>query len=122
MWPFKKHPKPPAAAQPQTISFSQVDITERFGDNRSLGSDEWIETVPLNKSVPDPQSQGLPPADAGAEETYRVADRLSHLRESIPVPSDGVYCPICHVANVTLTRLRTPCPRCGRPLLKFGWD
>jgi hypothetical protein len=41
------------------------------------------------------------------------------LRELIP--SAGVYCPVCHIANVDLGRLRTPCPQCGRPLLKFGW-
>jgi len=122
MWPFRKKQKPAAAAPSQQMSFSQVDITKSFGDNRSLGPDDWIATVPLNAEVPNPQTQGLPPYGAGKEDTYRVADRLSRLREMIPVPSDGVYCPICHLANVTLTRLRTPCPKCGRPLLKFGWD
>ena len=122
MWPFNKKQKASVAVPPQQISFSQVDITEGFGDNLSLGPDDWVGTVPLNVKVPDPQSQGLPALDAAADETYLVADRLSRLRESIPVPGDGVYCPICHRANVTLARLRTPCPRCSRPLLKFGWD
>lgn len=106
----------------EPISFSQLDITERFGDDQRLSPDEWIETTPLNASIPDPQGMGLPPPGATAEEVYRVADRLSTLRESIPDPNDGVYCPVCHIANVDLGRLRTPCPRCGRPLLKFGWD
>jgi hypothetical protein len=57
-----------------------------------------------------------------ADEIYRVASRLSALRESIPIPNDGVYCPVCHIANIDLGRLRTPCPQCGRALLKFGWD
>jgi hypothetical protein len=65
---------------------------------------------------------GLPPPGADADEVYRVADRLSALRESVPIPNDGVYCPVCHIANGDLQRLRMPCPQCGRPLLKFGWD
>lgn len=65
---------------------------------------------------------GLPPVGADADEVYEVAAKLSALRESFPVRDDGVYCPVCHVANVDLGRLQTPCPRCGRPLLKFGWD
>jgi hypothetical protein len=65
---------------------------------------------------------GLPPAGAGADEVYRVASKLSELRESIPIPNDGVYCPVCHIANVDLGRLRKPCRKCGRALLKFGWD
>jgi hypothetical protein len=119
---FQQEAESPRCCASQQISFSQVDITDRFGDNLSLGPDDWVDTVPLNVRVPDPQSQGLPPLDAAAEETYSAAERLSRLRESLPLPSDGVYCPICHKANVTPARLRTPCPNCGRPLLKFGWD
>lgn len=107
---------------PGPISFSQVDITQRFGDNRGLGPDDWIATTPLNATVDEPASVGLPPVGANAEGIYRVANRLSALRESFPLLDDGVYCPVCHIANVDLRRLRTPCPRCGRPLLKFGWD
>jgi hypothetical protein len=106
---------------PKTISFSQLDITERFDDNESLHADEWITTTPLNERIEDPESSGLPSRDADSEEVYRVACTLSKLRESIPIPSDGVYCPICHIANVDLAKLGTPCPKCGRELLKFGW-
>jgi hypothetical protein len=125
MWPFKKKAEAPEAPQPvpaNQISFSQVDTTERFGDNLSLAADEWITTSPLNAMVGDPQSAGLPPVGAGDDEVYRVAERLSRIRESMPLPDDGVYCPVCHIATVTLARLRTPCPKCGRELLKFGWD
>lgn len=102
--------------------YSQVDITESFGDDQRLGPDEWITTVPLSASTKDPESMGLPPAGASPDEAYRIASKLSELRESIAIPNDGVYCPVCHLANVNLARLRTPCPQCGRPLLKFGWD
>lgn len=118
MWPFRKKQKTPVPA----MMYSQVDTTEAFGDDQRLGLDEWIATVPLNATTVDPESMGLPPVGAGAEEVHRVASKLSTLRESIPVPNDGVYCPVCHIANMDLGRLRTPCPKCGRPLLKFGWD
>ena len=106
---------------PNAISFSQLDITEGFDDNESLGADDWITTTPLNATIEAPESSGLPSRDADSDEVYRVASTLSELRESIPIPNDGVYCPICHIANVDLGRLRTPCPKCGRGLLKFGW-
>ena len=105
----------------ETISFSQLDITERFDDNARLGKDEWISTVPLNSTIPNPESAGLPSLHADSEEVYGVASKMSALRESIPIPNDGVYYPICHIANVDLGKLRTPCPKCGRELLKFGW-
>lgn len=104
------------------ISYSQADITKAFGDNDHLGPDEWITTMPLNATTKNPESMGLPPAGAGADEVYRVASMLSELRESFPIPNDGVYCPVCHIANVDLRKLGTPCPQCGRGLLKFGWD
>jgi hypothetical protein len=124
MWPFKKQEKPKETetAEPKKILVSQLDITERFDDNKGLGPDEWIETIPMNSMVPDPQAMGLPPIGTDEKETYRIASSLSSLREALPIPGDGVYCPICHIANVDLRRLRTPCPRCGRELLKFGWD
>jgi len=122
MWPFKKKQAASPSPPPNQISYSQLDITEKFGDHLSLGADDWIETTPLNASTPSPQAHGLPAVGETAEVVYRAADRLSALRESIPIPSDGVYCPVCHIANVTLSRLRTPCPKCNRPLLKFGWD
>lgn len=107
---------------PGKISFSQLDITEEFGDDQRLSKDDWIATTPLNARIPDPQTSGLPSPDVDPEEVYRIATEMSALRESIPVPNDGVYCPICHIANVDLQKLKTPCPQCGRALLKFGWD
>ncbi len=106
----------------ERFSYSQVDFTEGFGDNERLGPNDWISTRPLNSDIDDPESMGLPPIGADPNEVYRVASELSALRESIPVPNDGVYCPICHIASVDLGKLRTPCPKCGRDLLKFGWD
>ena len=105
---------------PGEISFSQLDITEKFDDHLRLKPEDWISTIPLNKSVPN--GKGLPPTTASDEEVYKAAARLSELREFIAIPSDGVYCPVCHIANVQLAKLRTPCPKCGRALLKFGWD
>src|SRR5262245_50356745 len=71
----------------ETISFSQLDITERFGDNQRLGKDEWISTTPLNSTIPNPELAGLPSPGADSEEVYRVASKLSALRESIPIGS-----------------------------------
>ncbi len=107
--------------EPGEIYYSQLDITERFDDYLRLKPDDWIQTFPLNKSVPN--GKGLPPIDASADEVHKAAERLSNIRESIfSIPNDGVYCPVCHIANTQLSKLRTPCPKCGRPLLKFGWD
>lgn len=123
MWPFKKKQKiNPENVAPQQLSYSQVDTTESFNDNLHLQPDEWIETIPLNKMERNPESMGLPPVNANAEEVYSIASKLSRIRESFPVPDDGVYCPICHIANTNLLKLRTPCPKCGRDLLKFGWS
>lgn len=122
MWPFKKKSKNPEPFPAGALSYSQLDITETFDDNLRLTEDDWVTTVPLNEQVADPQSQGLPPRGANHDVVYAIADRLSNLRESIQIANDGVYCPTCHVANTTLAKLRTPCPKCGRPLLKFGWD
>jgi hypothetical protein len=122
MWPFKKKAASPKENASQPMSFSQLDLTERFEDNLSLGPNDWIETSPLNARIKNPESMGLPPLGATEEETYRVADRLSRIRESFPIARDGVYCPICHIANTQLSLLRSPCPKCGRQLLKFGWD
>lgn len=106
---------------PHAIGFSQLDIIERLDDDQTLGVDDWITTIPLNSRVPDPVSSGLPSLDADTEMVYRTALTMSELRESVPITGDGVYCPICHIANVDLAKLRTPCPKCGRGLLKFGW-
>ena len=122
MWPFKKKRKPETLVSADEISYTQLDITESFGDNERLKPDDWISTVPLNKADPNAQARGLPSAEAGDDEVHAIATRLSKIRESISIPNDGVYCPVCHVANTQLSRLRTPCPKCGRALLKFGWD
>lgn len=125
MWPFKKKQATsdqPEKFPPGAISFSQVDTTERFGDNLRLKPHEWIATIPLNSITQNPDQMGLPTVDASEEEVFRIASRLSQMRESIPIPSDGVYCPVCHIANIDIAKLRTPCPQCSRELLKFGWD
>src|SRR5580704_4193452 len=111
-------------AQPFTgsIQHSQVDLTERFGDDQRLGPDDWIETTPINRLDPDPESVGLPSLAAADEEVYRIAAAMSAIRESLPLARDGVYCPICHIANIDRGKLRTPCPKCDRALLQFGWD
>jgi hypothetical protein len=105
---------------PGELSYSQLDITERFDDHLHLKPEDWISTVPLNKSVPN--GKGLPPISASDEEVYQAAASMSELREAISIPSDGVYCPVCHIANTQLAKLHAPCPKCGRALLKFGWD
>ena len=112
----------PASLDPSTFRYSQVDITESFGDNLKLTSDQWIETSPLNKMTQNPEKQGLPAISATPDEIYRVATSMSQIREQITIPSDGVYCPVCNRANVDISKLHKPCPKCGRPLLKFGWD
>ena len=109
-------------APTQEIQYCQLDITEAFGDNERLKPDEWITTIPLNATIPNGQASGLPPNDAQEDVVYAVAEKMSRIRESIPVANDGIYCPICHIANTQIEKLRTPCPKCGRPLLKFGWD
>ena len=117
----KKKPQP-ASLDPSSIRYSQVDITESFGDNLKLTPDQWIETSPLNKMTPNPEKQGLPAINATPDEIYIVAAAMSQMREQVPIPSDGVYCPVCNRANVDILKLHKPCPKCGRPLLKFGWD
>ena len=123
MWPFKrKKIDPPVEyVNPQELSFSQLDVTEGFDDDLRLTPEDWLTTIPLNIQVENPESSSLPPVGATDEETYRIADGLSRIRESLDLPDDGVYCPICHVANTQISHLRTPCPKCGRALLKFGW-
>jgi hypothetical protein len=107
---------------PRKLSYSQLDITESFGDNERLGPDDWVSTIALNTKVPDPVDAGLPSPSATEDEVYMAGAQMSALREQIPGLSDGVYCPICHIANTQISRLKAPCPKCNRPLLKFGWD
>ncbi len=107
---------------PETIGYSQLDITENFGGNLHLKPDDWIKTLSLNANHPNPESVGLPSKDADVNQIYSIASSLSQLRESMEIPDDGVYCPVCHIANTQLSKLHTPCPECARELLKFGWD
>ena len=98
MWPFSKKGKAPVDA----MYYSQVDITEAFGDDQRLGPDEWIATTPLNATTKNPESMGLPPGGAGADEVYRVASKLSELRESIPIPAGGIGgAPIATIVSPT---------------------
>ena len=118
--PAPNHEPTVQTMDPNEISYSQLDITERFDDHLHLKPEDWIATVPLNKS--SPSAEELPPVDATADEIYEAGARLSQIREVFEVPSDGVYCPVCDIANTQLAKLRSPCPKCRRPLLKFGWD
>lgn len=111
---------------PRELWFTQTDVTKSSVNNLSLGPNDWIQTTPINASVPEERRpRGLPPLDATEDQIYRIADRGSRLRESIrrsdPLSGEGVYCPICHIANTQLSLLRKPCPRCGRELLLFDW-
>ncbi len=119
MWPFNKKQR---SVSQNNLRYTQVDITEHFGDNLNLGPEEWIETKSIYLDFPNPEASGLPSKDASPEKIYEIASTLSSLREEIVIPTDGVYCPICHIANTQLQRLHSPCPKCGRELLKFGWD
>ena len=103
------------------IKYTQVDITESFDDNLRHKLNEWIKTIPLNLTTSDPELRGLPSKDASAKEVYKIASSLSKLREGFPFQDDGVYCPICNIANIDINNLHTPCPKCGRNLLRFGW-
>lgn len=106
---------------PQSLSYSQVDISEAIDDHLRLEAEDWITTIPINGMIDNPEAQGLPPLAADAEETYRIASKLSQIRESFETENDGVYCPICHIANNDRGKLQTPCPKCGWELLQFGW-
>lgn len=107
-----------------SLRCTQLDITERFNDDKQLGPEDWIETFPMNRGISDPNAHGLPSVSASESLVYEIASAMSSEREAIPLitSGDGVYCPICHIANIDRSRLRAPCPRCGRPLLSFGWD
>lgn len=107
---------------PNELQYSQLDITERFDDRERLKPDEWIQTTALNASIPHPEAHGLPPKDATPEVVYEVAAKLSAIREKIPGLGDGVYCPVCNIAAIDSRKLHTPCPKCSRKLLSFGWD
>ena len=114
--------KEPQKIDPQKLRYSQLDITESFGDNLRLKPDEWIATVPLNAKGTNPESMGLPAVNADSETVYAIGVSMSAGREQFLGLNDGVYCPVCHIANIDLKKLHAPCPKCGRKLLKFGWD
>ncbi len=123
MWPFNKNKEPQpikGVFADSKISYSQVDITEDLQDQVTLGPEDWIKTIPVQ--VSNPEEVGLPPKDADSDVRYKLAAALSKMREGLPLLTDGVYCPVCHIANVSLSKLHTPCPQCGRALLQFGWD
>lgn len=121
MWPFKKKKLDKAGViNPNKIFYSQVDITEGFGDNLNLKLDDWIKTIPLDQ--PSEGISNLPPLNASSDTVYQIAKELSAIRESIDTLNDGVYCPVCHIANIDQNKLHTPCPQCKRGLLKFGWE
>ncbi len=106
---------------PDDFRFSQLDITERFDDRNRLKPEEWINTIPLGYQQ---IHQGVKINLISSEdpnEIYRVATSMSGTRNIINNVNDGVYCPICHRASIDLKKLGTPCPICGRSLLRFGW-
>jgi hypothetical protein len=121
MWPFKKR-RDVEMVPVKDLNFSQVDITDRLADNIALNTSDWIPTSPLNREIPNPEQVGLPRLAADDDEVYAIASRLSGIRDLVQVPDDGVYCPVCHIANVDITRLGMACPQCGRGLLRFGWN
>jgi hypothetical protein len=117
-WPFKKKTRV-EYIDPGELNFTQVDFTEFFDQHLELSPQEWTETAPMNKVLKD--LGNLPPLNATDDEVFRIASELSAIRERFQVHDDGVYCPICHIANVDISNLRKPCPKCARPLLAFGW-
>ncbi|MDD4893558.1 MAG: hypothetical protein PHH73_06110 [Candidatus Rickettsiella isopodorum] len=121
MWPFGKNKYNKQSVNANSIGYTQLDITERFDDNLHLESEEWIKTTPLNLYDSNPEVSGLPSKDTHPEKVYEIAVSLSKLREQFSLLDDGVYCPVCHIANTQLKKLHTPCPECKRPLLRFGW-
>ena len=108
----------------EEYKFSQLDVTEHFDDRDRLTVDDWIKTIPLISTL-DPiqgSKMGLVSPEAPDDEVYKRALNMSLARGKVGDPKDGVYCPISHMANIDLKKLGTPCPKCGRPLLRFGWD
>ena len=119
-WPFKKKEKV-EMIDISTLNYSQVDFTEYFDQNLTLSPDVWVPTVPMNEMLGHDNNGNLPALGSSDHEIYRVALGLSEIREQFQVPDDGVYCPVCHIANVDIAKLGKECPKCARPLLAFGW-
>lgn len=120
-WPFKKKEKI-EYLDPSTLNYTQVDITEYFGQNLSLSPEEWVPTIPMNERLGHDNNGNLPALGSSDHEIYRIASDLSEIREQFHVADDGVYCPVCHIANVDIAQLGKECPKCSRPLLAFGWS
>ena len=120
-WPFKKKSKV-EFLDSKELNFTQVDFTDLFDKHLSLSKDEWVETVPMNKVIGHNQGGNLPDFDSSEHEIYRIALGLSEIREAFTIYGDGVYCPICHIANIDIEKLGKNCPKCERPLLAFGWN
>jgi hypothetical protein len=77
MWPFNKTKPMTQKMSRNQISYSQLDITEKFGDDAQLKPEDWIPTMPLNNLTSRGQASGLPPIDASDEEVYTVAEKMS---------------------------------------------
>jgi len=120
-WSFKKKAKV-QMMDTADLSFSQVDIIDGLDDGISLSSSDWIETTPINQLIGHDNRGNLPAIDSSDHETYRVALGLSEIRTSFNISGDGVYCPVCHIANIGIEKLGKECPKCERPLLAFGWN
>jgi hypothetical protein len=115
-------------ADPATIGVSQLDITPNEDDNVRLKRDDWIATTPIITLDPTAHAMGLPlpKVRANPDEIYAAGSMISEQRaemvKTVGKPDqDGVYCPVCHIANIDISKLQTPCPKCGRNLLRFGW-
>jgi hypothetical protein len=103
------------------VSFTQVDFTESFGDNLKLKPEDWITTIPINSNCPNTESMGLPPLDANSDQVYVIAEYLSLLRGQITGLNDGVYCPICHMANNEIKKLHEFISNCFEVEVKAGY-
>lgn len=136
MWPFKQKTednKPQKPEQniemvdPLSIKVSQLDMTEHEHAKAGLSADDWAPTIAINTQMTNPEQHGLPPENAGIEVIYATGLNLSALRQNMLLKTDlerddGVYCPICHIASIDISKLGTPCPKCNRNLLQFGWE
>lgn len=109
---------------PRELHYSQLDFYDLTGVRPKLGPDEWVKTIPFTEFYKDAYGRnGLPEKNADIDTVYKVATKMSKVRESVLHlgKGDGVYCPICHIVNIQIEKLHTPCPECGRALLLFGW-
>jgi len=102
--------------------YGQLDVIEPERDVKMTSSD-WVQTVPIIVNDDYRETLGYAHKDDSPEEVYERAMMLSMVRnQHIKDDSDGVYCPLCHIANIELSKQGDPCPQCERPLLRFGWN